>query len=223
MKSPKTVAREIAAMRRRRSIRKRLAKVRAELGPDATEDQVLAECLTRDLAAILDVPRAMLEIGVCRDNSCGDPSCHGDLKPDELTAAVDFVETIDFNRVAVSPPAELDDDAEFGSDDDLPGAWTKSDFEGGDPDERSYAERESAPTGKFPPPMFTVRGFLFRYKRGSIFPAHALDAEIAAMPPELRTEKRTWEEWLDEFEPMGLERKPDPGPMGTYQPRNRGY
>jgi hypothetical protein len=210
MKSPKTVARELAAMRRRRSIRKRLAKVRAELGPDATEDQVLSECLTRDLAAILDVPRAMLEIGVCRDNSCGDPSCHG--RP------------IDFNEVAVTPPpAELDDDAEFGTDDDLPGLWTKSDFEGGDPDERSYAERRAEYESPAPPPMFTVRGFLFRYKRGTIFPAHALDAEIAAMPEELRTEKRTWEEWLEEFEPMGLERKPDPGPMGTYQPRNRGY
>ena len=26
-------------------------------------------------------------------------------------------------------------------DEDLPGMWTKADFEGGDPDERSYAER----------------------------------------------------------------------------------
>lgn len=25
---------------------------------------------------------------------------------------------------------------------DLPGAWSKSDFEGGDPDERSYVQRE---------------------------------------------------------------------------------
>jgi hypothetical protein len=30
------------------------------------------------------------------------------------------------------------------SDDDLPGQWSHSDFEGGDPDERSYAERQAA-------------------------------------------------------------------------------
>lgn len=29
-------------------------------------------------------------------------------------------------------------------DDDLPGMWTRADFEGGDPDERSYAERDAA-------------------------------------------------------------------------------
>ena len=31
---------------------------------------------------------------------------------------------------------------EFVVDDDLPGAWSRSDFEGGDPDERSYAQRD---------------------------------------------------------------------------------
>lgn len=31
---------------------------------------------------------------------------------------------------------------DFLSDDDLPGMWTRSDFEGGDPDSRSYAQRE---------------------------------------------------------------------------------
>jgi hypothetical protein len=38
------------------------------------------------------------------------------------------------------------------SDDDLPGTWSYSDIEGGDPDERSYTERGWAPTGKFPQP-----------------------------------------------------------------------
>ena len=31
------------------------------------------------------------------------------------------------------------------SDDDLPGMWSHADFEGGDPDTRSYAERGWAP------------------------------------------------------------------------------
>lgn len=30
------------------------------------------------------------------------------------------------------------------NDADLPGMWERADFEGGDPDERSYAERERA-------------------------------------------------------------------------------
>lgn len=41
--------------------------------------------------------------------------------------------------------AALDARADDGlgtTDDDLPGMWSRSDFEGGDPDERSYAERE---------------------------------------------------------------------------------
>lgn len=29
------------------------------------------------------------------------------------------------------------------TDDDLPGAWSASDFTGGDPDDRSYAQREA--------------------------------------------------------------------------------
>lgn len=32
-------------------------------------------------------------------------------------------------------------DLGFTTDDDLPGMWSAADFEGGDPDERSYAER----------------------------------------------------------------------------------
>lgn len=39
------------------------------------------------------------------------------------------------------PLGEGWEDVGYTTDDDLPGMWSRSDFEGGDPDERSYAER----------------------------------------------------------------------------------
>lgn len=45
-----------------------------------------------------------------------------------------------------------DNDPAVVPDDDLPGAWSHSDFLGGDPDERSYAER-----GWDPHPAFVQR------------------------------------------------------------------
>lgn len=52
----------------------------------------------------------------------------------------------------------------------------------------------------YPPDQkITVRAFIFRYKRGTIFPAGAVLQAISEMPQELQEERRTWDEWMEEF------------------------
>jgi hypothetical protein len=61
----------------------------------------------------------------------------------------------------------------------------------------------------------TAGAFLTRAKRGTIFPAGALAEALATMPRKLREERRTWAQWLEEFDPEGREGLPklDPGPL----------
>jgi hypothetical protein len=59
---------------------------------------------------------------------------HGDPR-------VEHYKTWDECLAALTPIVEVMYDDEPATDDDLPGMWSKTDYLGGDPDERSYTER----------------------------------------------------------------------------------
>ena len=65
-----------------------------------------------------------------------DPEAY-DWPPETENTFREHIQVLDLRAIP-----ESWSDLGYTTDDDLPGQWSRSDFEGGDPDERSYAQRE---------------------------------------------------------------------------------